>query len=556
MMLAAVYCRVSTEKDDQINSLESQKKYFLNYIEKCPELSLFRIYADRGISGTMTKNRTRFNQMMEDAEKGLFQIIITKEVSRFSRNILDAVYCSRKLRALGIYIRFMNDGIDTSQPDAELRLSIMASLAQEESRKTSDRVKWGQTRRMEAGIVFGTSMLGYDITSGTMKIDSEGAEVVKNIYNKYLYCGLSAWEIAKELEKDGIKTYTGMTKWSPSVIIRILKNEKYCGDLRQKKTFTPDYLTHIKKANKDFESTIFIKNHHEGIVSRQQWEAVQKEIARRTCKKACHHGKGNRYPLSGKILCGCCGSPFVRRSKTSSGKSYSVWKCSGSLRRSSVNSGYGKEFENKGKGSIENKSNINLKTEKCPVNYQIRNDSLFYMLKFSFYLLIDDAGFLKPKLSEIITSAYLSHEKAGQAEINDVKRQLSEAEKKMASALDAYFSKKISYEELELMRAKYGAMAEEYKARLNLHKNLPDILIEQKCAEKLRDMEEFVHRIFSDDQRLEKLLGSCTEIITADENGKVRIKFKHLSRIFEFQLKPRRGKNCQNLGNVDPSCQH
>ena len=224
-MLAAVYCRVSTEKDDQINSLESQMSYFLNYIENCPDLTLFQIYADKGISGTAVKNRTRFIQMMEDAEKGLFQVIITKEVSRFSRNILDAVSYSRKLRNLGVSIRFMNDGIDTSQPDAELRLSIMASLAQEESRKTSDRVKWGQTRRMEKGVVFGTSMLGYDVKNGKIAVNTDGAEIVKNIFNKYVFLHMSASEIAKELQNEGIKTYTGKEKWTPSVIIKVLKNE-------------------------------------------------------------------------------------------------------------------------------------------------------------------------------------------------------------------------------------------------------------------------------------------------------------------------------------------
>ena len=163
MIRVASYCRVSTGQEDQANSFVSQQLYFRQYVQRQPDWELYEIYADEGITGTSTKKRAAFNRMIHDAYMGKFQLIITKEVSRFSRNILDTISFTRELKEIGVGVLFMNDGIDTLGPDAELRLSIMASIAQEESRKTSSRVKWGQTRQMERGVVFGQSLLGYDV---------------------------------------------------------------------------------------------------------------------------------------------------------------------------------------------------------------------------------------------------------------------------------------------------------------------------------------------------------------------------------------------------------
>lgn len=149
MIKVASYCRVSTDRDDQANSFESQQRYFKEYIDRQPDWELYEVYADEGITGTSTKKRAAFNRMIADAHFGKFQLILTKEVSRFSRNILDTITYTRELKALGVGVLFMNDGISTLEPDAELRLSIMGSIAQEESRKTSTRVKWGQTRSLQ-----------------------------------------------------------------------------------------------------------------------------------------------------------------------------------------------------------------------------------------------------------------------------------------------------------------------------------------------------------------------------------------------------------------------
>ena len=249
MIKVASYCRVSTDKDDQANSFESQQRYFRAYIDRQPEWELYQIYADEGITGTSTKKRAAFNQMIADARMGKFERILTKEVSRFSRNILDTIAYTRELKALGVGVLFLNDGISTLEPDAELRLSIMGSIAQEESRKTSSRVKWGQTRRMEQGVVFGRSLLGYDVKDGRLTVNPEGAELVRLIFHKYGVEKKGTTVIARELREAGYRTHRGGIRWNGSCIVKLLKNEKYVGDLIQKKTITPDYLTHAKKAN-------------------------------------------------------------------------------------------------------------------------------------------------------------------------------------------------------------------------------------------------------------------------------------------------------------------
>lgn len=279
-MRVAVYCRVSTDKEDQINSFESQKRYFAEIIGRRTEWELCGIYADEGVSGTSTAKRREFNRMMEDARAGRFDRIITKEVSRFARNTVDALTFTRELRGRGIGVEFVNDGINTLEPDAELRLAIMGSIAQEESRKTSSRVKWGQTRRMEQGVVFGRSLLGYDVKDGQLIINHEGARIVRKIYQWYVFGGMSSAGIAKRLTEEGIRTARGNREWNSGVVIKILKNEKYCGDLLQKKTVTPDYLTHQKRTNRGQEAMVYLRDHHEPVIDRDLWERARERMCR------------------------------------------------------------------------------------------------------------------------------------------------------------------------------------------------------------------------------------------------------------------------------------
>lgn len=324
----AAYCRVSTDKTDQANSLESQQQFFNEYIRRNHLWELYDIYVDDGISGTNTKKRVAFNQMIEDAKSGKFDLIITKEISRFARNILDSIGYTRELKALGIGVIFLNDNINTLDGDAEMRLAFLSTMAQEESRKTSERVKWGLRRQMEKGVVLGRDMLGYDVRDGKLIIDEEGAKTVRLIYHKFLDEGKGAHRIAKELREEGVKTSTRMKDWSYTVILRILRNEKYCGDLIQQKTYTPDYLTHQKKRNYGEIETVTIRNHHEPIILKERFEAVQRELERRKPSQSAVKAFANRYALSGKIVCGECSAGFVRRQKRRKDGTMNVkWVC-------------------------------------------------------------------------------------------------------------------------------------------------------------------------------------------------------------------------------------
>lgn len=323
----AAYCRVSTDHEDQANSFESQQRYFRQYIERNPDWELYEIFADEGISGTNTKKRSEFKRMIACAKEGDFDLIITKEISRFARNTLDSIYYTRDLKKHGVGVIFMNDNINTLDGDAELRLAIMSSIAQEESRKTSERVKWGQKRQMEQGVVFGRSMLGYDVKDGKMTINEDGAKIVRLIFHKFANENKGTYVIARELREAGI-TPMRVKEWSNTVILRVIRNEKYCGDLVQKKTFTPDFLSHEKKYNRGEEEFVIIKDHHEPIVSRELFEKANRILDEKSLTQEGKAKHSNRYPFSGKIKCGCCGSSYVARYKNrKNGTRYKAWRC-------------------------------------------------------------------------------------------------------------------------------------------------------------------------------------------------------------------------------------
>lgn len=323
----AAYCRVSTDREDQANSFENQRRFFRQYIEHNSDWELYGIFADEGISGTNTKKRKEFNRMIACAKKGDFDLIVTKEISRFARNTLDSIFYTRDLKKHGVGVIFMNDGINTLDSDAELRLAIMSSIAQEESRRTSERVKWGQKRQMEQGVVFGRSMIGYDVKNGRMYINEEGAKIVRLIFHKFADEGKGTLVIARELQEAGICPMR-VKKWHNTVILRILRNEKYCGDLVQKKTYTPDFLSHEKKVNRGQEEFVIIKDHHEPIISRELFNRANRILDEKSLSQRGKAKHSSRYPFSGKIKCGRCGASYVARYKTrKDGSNYKAWRC-------------------------------------------------------------------------------------------------------------------------------------------------------------------------------------------------------------------------------------
>ena len=246
--------------------------------------------------------------MILDCENGKIDLILTKEVSRFARNTIDTLSYTRKLKDLNVNVFFMNDGIDTRDKDSELRLTIMASLAQEESRKISERVKWSMRRQMENGVVLGCGRIyGYKVVDGKLEIVPEEAEIVKDIFHMYLYDGKGSSAIAHELDKRGIPTLKNRV-W------KILNNEKYVGDLTQWKVYKPNVLSEkvfINHGDNLEAPLITVSNHHDGIISREVWDAVQEERKRRGWLTREGKKHSNSFWLSGTMVCGKCGYSFT-----------------------------------------------------------------------------------------------------------------------------------------------------------------------------------------------------------------------------------------------------
>lgn len=514
MIRVASYCRVSTDKEDQANSFEAQQRFFREYIDRHPDWELYDVYADEGITGTSTRKRVQFNRMMNDAYSNKFKLIITKEVSRFSRNILDTIAYTRELKALGIGVVFMSDGFSTLDPDAELRLSIMGSIAQEESRKTSSRVKWGQARQMERGVVFGTSMLGYDVKKGKLTVNPEGAEIVKLIFYKYGVEKKGTTVIARELREAGYKTYTGNPIWSDSHILKILKNEKYVGDLVQKKTFTPDYLSHAKKYNRGEEDLVILRDHHEPIVSRELWDLVQKEIAKRHRSKNSSSGHSNRYIFSGKIICAECGARFISRTKTrKDGTSYKRWGC------------YNASKNGKQKKDIQGNS------IGCDIRKQIRDELATDMLKYVIQNLNLDDNWIIQNAANLAVNA-IRYERASSDSSKKLQRQIEKIIEKKSNAIDAYLSGEISKEELNQMKSRYDAELESLRNRLSNTTDGAEMNDAQIILEIYQTLESIITCKVISDAYLKALL----EYMIIHKDGMVEIKLHQLDIIWKFQL--------------------
>lgn len=311
----AIYARVSTEHEAQINALENQIQYYDNILAQHPEWELVGRYVDEGITGTSVKKRKNFLRMMEDAKNGMFSLILTREVSRFARNTVDTLQETRKLKSYGVEVYFTEDNIRTSDDtDGELRLTLMATLAQNESKKTSVRVKAGQKISFENGVLYGNgNILGYDRVGRELVVNPEQAETVKMIFNMY-HDGMGCKQIAYELEKRGRVTSTGLTHWQPGTISRLLRNSFYCGKIVYRKQYVPDYLEQKKINNYDEVDKIEITGKHEPIISEELFNDCQRRLDAKTVNRL--RGKHAINPPKSayaRILKCQCGSNFERR---------------------------------------------------------------------------------------------------------------------------------------------------------------------------------------------------------------------------------------------------
>lgn len=316
----AIYARVSTEHEAQLSALENQRDWYTPFLAQHPEWHIIRMYVDEGITGTSANKRPQFLQMIQDAENGEFDLILTREVSRFARNTVDTLQYTRSLKAKGVEVFFINDNIKTFDGDGELRLTIMATLAQDESRKTSIRVKAGQQTSMEKGVFYGNgNILGYDRVGKTMVINPEQAKTVRMIYDMYLD-GIGMRGIQFKLEQAGRLTAMGKSNWHMSNISKILKNSFYCGIITYHKEYTPDFLEQKKIKNfGDIELTK-VKGEHEPIITEEEFYQVQemlskrrKEVGNSSYGKRVIKGKREAPNVWSRLMECECGHKFCRR---------------------------------------------------------------------------------------------------------------------------------------------------------------------------------------------------------------------------------------------------
>ena len=356
----AAYCRVSTTLEQQETSYEAQVSYYTEKIKSNPNWKLAGIYADDGKSATNTKKRDDFNTMIEDCMAGKIDMVITKSVSRFARNTVDSLQNIRKLKEMNVAVFFEKEGVNTLEGTGELLITILSSQAQEESRNLSENTRWGLVRRFENGIVSvnHNKFLGYTKDKNSeLVIVPEEADLVRRIFWLYLE-GSSIIQITKILESEGITTVTGLTKWCPGVIEKMLSNEKYMGDVLQQKTYTIDFLTKKRVKNKGIVPQYYIEDDHEAIIPKELYYQVQEEKARRASLSktaAARRAKqekekekskySSKFALTDIMVCKECGQPYRRQIWSKYGQKSAVWRCENRLKNGTKNCKHSPTFK-------------------------------------------------------------------------------------------------------------------------------------------------------------------------------------------------------------------
>ena len=342
----AAYCRVSTLQEQQESSYEAQVSYYTEKITANANWTLAGIYADDGKSATNIRKRSDFQAMIDDCMAGKIDMVITKSISRFARNTVDALTYIRKLKEKNIPVFFEKESINTMEGSGELLLTILSSQAQEESRNISENCRWGIVRKFEDGkvIVNHSKFLGYTKDKdGNLVIVPEEAEVVRRIFRLFLE-GNSSYKIKRILESDGVQTATGKTTWNATVIDRMLSNEKYMGDALLQKTYTVDFLSKKRVKNRGIVPQYYIEDDHEPIISKELFHQVQEEKVRGASiyKPASHKRDtpqkskySSKYVLSDIMVCAECGQPYRRQVWSKYGQKQAVWRCDNRLKHGS-----------------------------------------------------------------------------------------------------------------------------------------------------------------------------------------------------------------------------
>lgn len=333
----AAYCRVSTDDEEQLTSYEAQQTYYTDKIMTNRDWTMAGIFADEGITGTSARKRPEFLRMIRQCRQKKIDIILTKSISRFARNTVDCLNYIRILRELGIAVIFEKENINTLEADSEILITMLGAFAQAESESISANVRWGKRQAMREGkahIQYNRLYAYEKGEDGNPKIIPEQAEVVRSIYDQYL-TGASLRMIKERLESEQIPNGAGNIHWTLSSIRSILTNEKYCGDVLLQKTYVSDCINRKVIRNTGQLPMYLVQNHHEGIVDRKTFDAVQSEMARRNAGKSPSKKNAitgmtsyaSKYALSERLVCGECGTLYRRCTWSRQGKKRVVWRC-------------------------------------------------------------------------------------------------------------------------------------------------------------------------------------------------------------------------------------
>ena len=468
MTKVAAYCRVSTEQENQQNSYATQISYYTEYITSNPDWQLVGIYADEGISGTRTKNRTQFNKMIRAARRKKIDLILCKSISRFARNTVDCLDYVRELKSLGVTVIFEKENINTSSMSSEFAISLYASFAQAESESISKNVTWGIEKSYREGNVHYRfhQMLGYRLgEDGKPVIVEEEAEIVRFIFNQYVE-GHTPSEIARELTKMGAKRRNGSTEWKRHHVYQILINEKYVGDAILQKSYTVDCITHERKKNSGQRPMFLIQDCHEPIIDRKTYDTVRLELEKRKWEvKRGKPEKGTyctKYGLSRLLICPYCGGFYRRTTWVSKGEKVGVWRC---------------------KNRMEG--------QHCPKSPSYHEDKLQRTILTAINGMID-------RMDEVDSTAEKSSQQLT-AKVSDIESQIRDINEKLAeiehdretilSAISGSMFEEMSADLKELNRqeSRYAEQLETLKQRENEHRR--NLLKEESARKVLQDLE-------------------------------------------------------------------
>ena len=484
----AAYCRVSTESEEQASSYDVQIEHYTDFIKKNNEWTFAGIFADDGISGTNTKKRDEFNKMIDECMAGKIDMIITKSISRFARNTLDCLHYIRKLKEKNVAVYFEKENINTLDAKGEIMITIMASLAQQESQSLSQNVKLGYQYRYQQGqvMVNCSRFLGYTKDENKkLVIVPEEAEIIKRIYREYLE-GSSMDKIKKGLEADGVLTGAGGKRWHTSSIRKILSNEKYMGDALLQKTYTVDFLTKKRVKNNGIVPQYYVENNHEAIIPREIFMQVQEELARRSRGHIGASGKrrnfSSNHAFAQIVFCGQCGEIFRRVHWNNRGKKSIVWRCVSRLESTGLTC----------------KARTVPEEMLCSTIVEAVNKLLAQKDEF--------LPLLKKNIETVIT-------KNSNEEVVEIDKRMEELQNELLKRANS--------------KENYNDIADEiYKLREDRHRVLIDQAERKGSKQKLEEMESFINEQSSSlEEYDEKLVRMLIDKVTVYDN-KLRVEFK------------------------------